>query len=56
MGILNIHEGGKIGIEKKETTYVKDVGEINYLKLMKREILVEIWLKPAKGDHREAKN
>ena len=29
---------------------------INYLKLMKREMLVEIWLKSANGDHKKAKN
>ena len=31
------------------------VGKIIYLKLMKRETLVEIWLKSANGDHKEAK-
>ena len=35
----NIHEAGKISIEKR-IQLVKCVGEINYLKLMKREILV----------------
>ena len=33
-----------------------DVGKINYLKYMKREILVEIWLKLADGDRKEVKN
>ena len=32
------------------------VGKINYSKLMKREILVEIWLKLANGDCKEARN
>ena len=32
------------------------MGKINYLKLMKCEILVEIWLKSANGDRKEAKN
>ena len=36
----NIHEAGKIIIEKRKHP-VKDVGGINYSKLMKREILVQ---------------
>ena len=30
--------------------------KIKYLKLLKRVILVEVWLKSANGDHIEAKN
>ena len=33
-----------------------DVGKINYLKLMKREILVEKWLRSANGNRKEMKN
>ena len=54
--VLIIHKGGKIRTEKRETTYRMYVHKINYLKLMKREISVEIWLKSAKGNHKEAKN
>ena len=35
---------------------LQDVRKINYLKLMKHEILIEIWLKLANNDHKETKN
>ena len=52
--ILNIHESGKFCTKKRNNP--EDVGKINYLMLMKREILVEVWLKSADGDHKEVKN
>ena len=55
MEILNIHENGKFSIKRNKTTW--DVGKINYLKCTKREILlVEIWLKSADANRKEAKN
>ena len=44
----------KICIKTKVIT--QNVGNINYLKLMKREMLVEICLKLANGDRKAAKN
>ena len=41
----------KLLVQGKQT-----VGKINHLKSMKREILVEIWLKSTDGDCKESKN
>ena len=45
-----------VKLASKKGNDLKDVGEINYLKLMRREILVGIWLKSANGNRKKAKN
>ena len=49
-----MNDSGKFSI--KERNRLEDVGNINYLKFMKRETLVDIWLKLADSDRKEAKN
>ena len=45
-----------VKLASKKGNHLEGVGEINYLKWMKREIFVEIWLKLANGNRREAGN
>ena len=45
-----------VKLASKKGKDLEDVVKINYLKLMKREILVEIWLKSTDDDHKEETN
>ena len=45
-----------VKLTSKKGNCLEDEGENNCLKLMKREILVEIWLKLANGDRKEVRN
>ena len=52
--ILNIHGSGKFRIGKTKPPWME--GKFKYLKLMNREILIEICLKSADGNRKEAEN